>query len=227
MAARHESQTAPGVGPHTYRVSTPPEALPPEIWHLIIDLVDDHCFVWFVLRRVSPFLKLVTEDVFARYFLRTCSLRFAGEPAKNLLPPDLQARPDRAGLFQPPTFRFQPVAFAPADTKAKAVLRLCDPASDPVCPPEFQHVQRIVASGDRLANVFFAPGHQAHSNRMRLRNEAHFVRLNDQLKSRRIPSLAINVPAREITLDWRRLCQDFLCDEVKCRRSQKLLGLGL
>jgi|TARA_R110002003_G_scaffold1048_15_gene22270 hypothetical protein len=85
MAAYPESQTTPGVGPHTYRVSMPPEALPPELWHLIIELLDDHCFVWFVLRRVSPFFRLATEDVFARYFLRTCSLRFAGEPAKNFL----------------------------------------------------------------------------------------------------------------------------------------------
>tara|TARA_R110002003_G_scaffold1048_15_gene22269 strand:- start:9227 stop:9481 length:255 start_codon:yes stop_codon:yes gene_type:complete len=82
-------------------------------------------------------------------------------------------------------------------------------------------------SSDRLADIFFEPGYKADSNRMRLINEAHFVRLNSQLKSKHIPSMAINVPAREITLDWRRLCQDFLCDEVKCRRNHKLLGLGL
>ena len=36
-------------------------------------------------RFTVPYLRLVTEDVFARYVLRTCSLRFAGESAMNLL----------------------------------------------------------------------------------------------------------------------------------------------
>ncbi|KAF2033427.1 hypothetical protein EK21DRAFT_40201, partial [Setomelanomma holmii] len=228
-----ESQTAPGVGPHTSCVSMPPKALPTEIWLQIIDFLDDRCFVWFVLRRVSPYFRLVTEDVFARFFLRTCSLRFVGEHAKKLLPPDLQEHGDlyyeRASNFrqamrhQPPTFRFQPVAFAPADTKTKAVLRLCDPASDPGYAPEFQHANQI-PSGDRLANVFFDNERKASSNRARLMNAAHFVRLDNQLKIMRIPSLVIDVSAREIVLDWRRLCQDFLYDELKCRTESNSLG---
>jgi len=62
----------------------PLEALPPELWFNIITYFDDD-FAWHALRRVSPFLRHVTEDVFASLLLRTCSLRFAGEPAKNLL----------------------------------------------------------------------------------------------------------------------------------------------
>lgn len=81
MAA--ESHT--GVGPPASSVSMPPEALPPELWHLIVAALDDSCFAWHVLRRVSPFLKLVTEDVLACDVLRTCSLRFAGQLAKQLL----------------------------------------------------------------------------------------------------------------------------------------------
>jgi hypothetical protein len=86
-ASSPEALVSPGVGLHASSVAMPPEArLPPELWQLIIASLDDHCFVWFVLRRVSTFLRAVTEDlVFARYMLRTCSLRFAGEHAKNLL----------------------------------------------------------------------------------------------------------------------------------------------
>jgi hypothetical protein len=84
-ASSPESLVSPGVGPHASIVSMPPEALPPELWQLIIATLDDHCFVWFVLRRASPYLRAVTEDVFARHMLRTCSLRFAGQHAKNLL----------------------------------------------------------------------------------------------------------------------------------------------
>lgn len=80
----HESHPATGVGPHTSCVSSS-QVLPPELWQLIIAFLDDHCFVWFVLRRVSLHLRLVTEDVFARYVIQTCSLRFVGESAKNLL----------------------------------------------------------------------------------------------------------------------------------------------
>jgi hypothetical protein len=63
----------------------PPEHLPAELWHQVIMLLDDRCFAWIVLRQVSPFLASVTEDVFARYVSRTCSIRFAGQTVQNLL----------------------------------------------------------------------------------------------------------------------------------------------
>ncbi|KAF2826383.1 hypothetical protein CC86DRAFT_28655 [Ophiobolus disseminans] len=225
-----ESHVSTGVGPPTSCVSMPPETLPPELWHLIIALLNDHCFAWHVLRRVSPYLRLVTEDVFARCFLRTCSLRFAGEPAQNLLPSDWQATAhdhhnlyrhlrqytENAGVLQLPTFPFQPCAFVPSSTKAKVVFKLCEPASD----PEFNSAHTFqLPSNARLADIFFKPGAEADSNRTRLIDEAHFVRFNNQLKSIRTPSLMIDVPAREITLDWRQLCQDFLRDEYKCRSN--------
>lgn len=76
----------PEVGPLTSIVSMPPpEALPPELWHLIITTLNDDCFAWIVLRHVSSYLRLVTEDVFARHILRSCSVRFAGSSAKKLL----------------------------------------------------------------------------------------------------------------------------------------------
>ena len=80
---RPESHARLRVG--TQHVSMPPEALPPELWQLIIMFLDDHCFVWAVLRQVSPFFALVTEDVFARYIVQTCSLRFAGQTLRDLL----------------------------------------------------------------------------------------------------------------------------------------------
>lgn len=86
-----ESQTPTTVGPPPSRalrrhaVSMSPDALPVEIWHIIIMYLDDHCFAWFVLRQTCPFLAYVTEDVFARYISRTCSLRFAGQTLRSLL----------------------------------------------------------------------------------------------------------------------------------------------
>ena len=62
-----------------------PEDLPVEIWHIIIMYIDDHCFAWFVLRQISPFLAHVAQDVFARIVSRTCSLRFAGQTLWSLL----------------------------------------------------------------------------------------------------------------------------------------------
>jgi hypothetical protein len=122
--------------------------------------------------------------------------------------------------YQPPTFRFAPCAFVPADSKAKVVLKLCDPTSD----PGFVQAPSHSLSVDRLAAIFFEPGPEAASNRTRLTNEAHFVRFNSQLKSIRIPSLVIDVPGQQITLDWRELCQNFLCDELRCRLNSKTLG---
>ena len=89
-AAAAESQSLTGVGPRhscssRSHASMPPEHLPVEIWHLIIMCLDDHCFAWFVLRQTCPFLNLVTEQVFARYVSRTCSVRFAGQTLGNLL----------------------------------------------------------------------------------------------------------------------------------------------
>lgn len=72
--------------------------------------------------------------------------------------------------------------------------------------------------------MFFEPDAEADSHRTRLMPESHFVRFNSQLKSIRIPSLAIDVHAQQITLDWRELCQEFLCDELKCRLNSKTLG---
>jgi hypothetical protein len=61
------------------------EALPPEIWSFIVQLVDDRCFAWFVLRRVSPFLRHVTEGVFATQLVSDFSLRFAGDYADTVM----------------------------------------------------------------------------------------------------------------------------------------------
>jgi hypothetical protein len=86
-APSHESRPLTGFAPHLqlYAATMPPDSLPAELWHSIIMFLDDHCFAWFVLRQVCPFLACVTEDVFARYVSRTCSIRFAGQTSRNLL----------------------------------------------------------------------------------------------------------------------------------------------
>ncbi|KAF2121233.1 hypothetical protein BDV96DRAFT_594449 [Lophiotrema nucula] len=63
----------------------PLEALPPEIWRLAILHLDDHCFAWHVLRRVSPFLRQITEDVFAALLVRDCTVRLTGEYARSIV----------------------------------------------------------------------------------------------------------------------------------------------
>ncbi len=60
-------------------------ALPPEICQLIIVFLEDQCFAWRVFRRVSHYFCTLTEDVFARYFLSTCTVRFAGSTPRALL----------------------------------------------------------------------------------------------------------------------------------------------
>jgi hypothetical protein len=108
-----------------------------------------------------------------------------------------------------PTFCFRPHGFVPAETKARLTLRMNGDARPSSAP---------------CTDIFFRPGLDAASNRNRLAHEAHFVRLNDQLKSLHIRSLVIDSQAREITLDWRKLCQDFLYDEFMCRYHSKSLG---
>lgn len=125
-------------------------------------------------------------------------------------------------LYRPPTFRFQPCVFVPEDLKTRLVLTLCDPESDPsfiLADPKPTTVPL-----DRLADIFFEPGTQADSKRVRLLHDAHFVRYNNRLKCLRIPSLVIDTNARHITLDWRQLCQDFLYDEMRCRVNSASLG---
>jgi hypothetical protein len=121
-----------------------------------------------------------------------------------------------------PTFRFQPCAFMPANSKRRVILTLSNPASEPVTKSLWGLRQML--SDEDLASIFFHPEPEAESKRARLVNEAHFVRFHSQLKSIRIPSLVIDVASRHITLDWRQLCQDFLCDEFKCRTISGSLG---
>ncbi|KAH8716991.1 hypothetical protein GQ44DRAFT_751954 [Phaeosphaeriaceae sp. PMI808] len=196
------SHVSTGVG------SMAPEVLPPEIWHLIIALLDDQCFVWFVLRRVSPFLNLGHRRCVRALHPPHLQLVFRGrackEPSVSL---DLRALPTETLCVSAPTrspVDLQPCLFLPPDTKAKVLLRLCDRVSnhDYILVP--QDNAQSMQSSDRLADIFFP-----------------------QSKCIRIPSLMIDVMGRTITLDWRQLCQDFWFDEFKCReKSKKLLGLG-
>ncbi|RMZ67223.1 hypothetical protein GMOD_00001114 [Pyrenophora seminiperda CCB06] len=241
-----ESHTLTGVGlPHSYssrdHVSMPPEYLPVEIWHLIIMCLDDYCFAWFVLRQTCPFLNLVTEQVFARYVSRTCTVRFAGQTLGSLLAHDLQAdtgdcRQDPASRqalvrhhaspasywanfsrAQPPSFRFQPSSFVPATTKAKLLLKLCDaPTLHETLPVYLPHAGTIDTT-THLIQVFFQPGAEADAERSRLLNQAHFVLFHGQLRSMRLPSATFNVADHQLLLDWRRLCDTFMRDQFKCR----------
>ncbi|CAA9963904.1 hypothetical protein PTMSG1_07263 [Pyrenophora teres f. maculata] len=241
-----ESQSLTGVGPRQTCPSRghapmPPERLPVEIWHLIIMCLDDHCFAWFVLRQTCPFLNLVTEQVFARYVSRTCTVRFAGQTLGNLLAHDLQGDTgdcrqvpaSRQALVrqnaspasywaalsraQPPSFRFQPSSFVPATTKAKLLLKLCDaPNAHETLPASHPNAGTMDTTTTQV-QVFFKSGAKADAERERLLQQAHFVLFHGQLKSMRLPSATFNVADRNLSLDWRRLCNIFMRDEFKCR----------
>jgi hypothetical protein len=62
------------------------ESLPPELWLLILRCLDDHCFTWFIIRRVSPNLRRLAESAFAPLLLQNLTIRVMGEPVGDLLP---------------------------------------------------------------------------------------------------------------------------------------------
>jgi hypothetical protein len=120
-------------------------------------------------------------------------------------------------VVQPPTFRFQPSTFVPANTKARLIFKLRDSVTNHETLSLHKSNAGTTDSSSRLAEIFFKSGPEANAERARLIKEPHFMRFNDQLKSMRIPSGAINVDSQEISLDWRRLCANFMRDEFKCR----------
>jgi hypothetical protein len=118
---------------------------------------------------------------------------------------------------QLPSFRFQPSSFVPASSKARLVLKLSSPATVNDTPSLRQPYAGTVDLTSRLTQVFFHPGAVADAERNRLLKQAHFVLFDDQLKSVRLPSPAIDVTAQELSLDWRQLCETLMRDQFKCR----------
>ncbi len=130
----------------------------------------------------------------------------------------------RSSNFVAPTFRFQPLAFVPPDTKARVVLKLCDLAPDDDHVPANQIQHPKLPANTQLGHIFFKSGPAADVVRTRLVRESHFVNFNNQLKSIRIPSLTFNIAAQEISFDWRQVCDSFLQDELQCRVAANSLG---
>jgi hypothetical protein len=52
---------------------------------LILGHLDDRCFVWFVIRRVSPFLRQIAERVFTTHILQNIAIRFTGRYAWSVM----------------------------------------------------------------------------------------------------------------------------------------------
>lgn len=118
---------------------------------------------------------------------------------------------------QPPSFRFQPSSFVPATTKAKLLLKLCDAPTAHETLPASQRNAGTIDTTTRLIQVFFHSSPEADAERSRLLHQAHFVLFQGQLRSMRLPSATFNVADRELSLDWRRLCDTFMRDQFKCR----------
>lgn len=135
-------------------------------------------------------------------------------------PPDLRCdtqSPYHTFRVQLPSFRFQPSSFVPASSKARLVLKLSSPATVNDTPSLRRPYAGTVDLTSRLTQVFFHPGAVADAERNRLLKQAHFVLFDDQLKSVRLPSPAIDVTAQELSLDWRQLCETLMRDQFKCR----------
>ncbi|KAF2183840.1 hypothetical protein K469DRAFT_667557 [Zopfia rhizophila CBS 207.26] len=190
----------------------PPEMLPPEIWRMIILLLEDHCFAWFVLRRVSPLLRQVTEDCFASPIIGNCVLRFAGDYARGVtmehklkkftnLPESVykEATNQLSSLFdgKPLCFSFKAANFFPPDTKQTVVFKLQDdPSTYDDSFPSFVKWRGLMGS-------------------------SHFVRFDGKLWSIKIPFITLEREKQEIHADWRLLCQKFYYHELKTRRINK------
>ncbi|KAF2471232.1 uncharacterized protein BDR25DRAFT_285677 [Lindgomyces ingoldianus] len=241
---------------HLHR-TMPPEALPPEIWMMIILRLDDHCFAWFILRRVSSFFRQVTENVFAQRIIRDFAIRFAGDYARTIIVHSLlneeQKRECGAKshlnlLFgtQTPTFFFEATRFTPPDTKERAVLQLQEQPSayessffmvdikeGPThrkyslpfylrrkcckCTPPIESTLDLEYC-NCLSDIFFA---QTREDRTRLATSSHFVRFSKELRSSKLPAIELDVENRELSFDWRSLCQRFYYDELQTRRTMR------
>ncbi|KAF2264309.1 hypothetical protein CC78DRAFT_544285 [Lojkania enalia] len=184
----------------------PVEALPPEIWAMVIQTVDDYCFAWFVLRRVSPFLRQVTEDVFATRIIRDCRIRFAGNYARSIASDAMEAKHSMASIGNT-TFSFNATNFSPPTTKEKVVLRLQDQFCWPGCP--------LCCLGHQ---PFFA---QTRRTEALLSKEAQFIRHHGELRCHKLPSVALDRVRKEISLDWRALCQTLYYQELKERQVRR------
>ncbi|KAF2854940.1 hypothetical protein T440DRAFT_386477 [Plenodomus tracheiphilus IPT5] len=241
---RHESHPLTGVGPlaslQPQHPTTFPNNLPVELLHMVIDSLDDLPFAWFVLRHVSPLLRAVAEDFFRRFLLRTCSLTFTGQTIRELrynraspspcpqtsLTTDmlsgclcsLRYAPSADSYALKPTFRFRPSEFTPPSSKSWVVFKLHDLPDEynPVFPPANQAMQ--ASPNHHVSRVFFKPGPRAEILRRRLSRELHFVHFSNELRNIRLPTLMIDVAAREVLLDWQQLVYSFYLDKFK-RRS--------
>lgn len=117
-------------------MAAPCEALPVEVWMMILDYLDDNCFTWFIIRRVSPFLRQVAESLLAIQVLRNTTITFTGDYVKSTSLVDISVKDrdfweweqtrvstrDRESRHL--TFAFRPSHFAPTDTKTRLVLKL-------------------------------------------------------------------------------------------------------
>ncbi|ORY10259.1 hypothetical protein BCR34DRAFT_468604, partial [Clohesyomyces aquaticus] len=215
--------------------SLPPETLPPEIWMMIILSLDDHCFAWFVLRRVSPFLRSVTESVFAQRIIKDIAIRFAGNGAKNVIVDHVvkqvylttqrlrDARKDHfQTLFgtQHPTFYFEATRFSPPDTKEKVILKLREPLNSYQNSAIVVEVSEVAAR--RTTRYPFAwflrkACCSCDPEKCGWLKSSHFVRVGGALRSARLPSIELIEETREISLDWRLFCQRFYYDELLSR----------
>ncbi|KAH9867672.1 hypothetical protein IAQ61_008266 [Plenodomus lingam] len=231
---RHESRSLTAVGPpasmQRHHPTAFPHNLPVEILHMIIAAIDDLPFAWFVLRHVSSFWRAITEDVFERLLLRTCTITFTGQTIRELspvesppveensIPGQRRGHVTKVETEAPkPTFRFRPSEFGPPDSKARVLFKLYD------LPTKYATVYTLprqaiqASSSDPLAQIFFRQGPCAGILRRRLCQELHFVHFSNELRNIRLPTLVIDVAARKVSLEWRQLIYDFYLDRFKSR----------
>ncbi|KAF2710749.1 hypothetical protein K504DRAFT_335148, partial [Pleomassaria siparia CBS 279.74] len=198
----------------------PIDSLPDELWLRIVEYIDDHdrCFTWFIVRRASQRFRRIAEDVFANRVIRkNSSISFTGEYARNIFKEmwsfndcygfvgfgNYSPYPARFKLEHAPAILFKPAYFDPPTTKDRLIAKVQDEPAD---------YERKIGPTVGNAHIVLAP-----RNRKKLINGSHFVRLNNQLKIMKIPSLVVNTTLQELSFDWRLLCQRFFHDELMLR----------
>ncbi|KAF2878476.1 hypothetical protein BDV95DRAFT_472036, partial [Massariosphaeria phaeospora] len=197
--------------------------LPPELFFIIVQQLNDRCFAWLVLRNVSTAIRQATECAFASYFKKDCHIRFSGPFAARILADHWQLNNYSQGSWihkhkeplqnQFPSFLFKASGFHPAHSRASAVLKMQDESADYTNDSNLLAVRRFRSS----STLFFAAFRQPSDVQASISRESHFVRLDGKLKSFVIPSITVDVVGQHILFDWRYLYQMFYLDELRLR----------
>lgn len=188
----------------------PVAALPAELWLNILAYEDnDKCHLWFAVRRVSRDFQYYAEKILAVPTIAQASITIhVSQTQIRRHAPEIFEFGDPQRFF---LFKF--TRFSPNSQLAVFVPKSAN--------PPLQHRNQFYEpaySSPPKPDIFCTQWAQA---REVLPRNVHFVRLQNTLKSLRLPDLAFDTDAKEISFDWRKLCQLFYWEVLTTRRVAK------